>query len=111
MIPKAIRRTDEGLSIDWDGQGHVAFFPARALRTDCPCAECVAEMTGERILDPDTVPVDIRPMSVKLVGAYGLRVTWSDGHHTGIYTYDRLLRTCPCSRCATTAGRPSGSGA
>jgi DUF971 family protein len=33
------------------------------------------------------------------VGAYGLRVQWSDGHGTGIYTFERLLATCPCARC------------
>ena len=111
MIPKAIRRTDEGLTVDWDGEGHSVLFPARFLRLECPCAVCVAEMTGERILDPDTIPADIRPMNVRLVGAYGLRVTWSDGHHTGIYTYDRLRRTCPCKRCAADAGSSPGSGA
>jgi len=36
---------------------------------------------------------------VALVGTYGLRVQWSDGHGTGIYTFERLLATCPCERC------------
>jgi DUF971 family protein len=35
------------------------------------------------------------------VGAYGLRINWSDGHSTGIYTFERLLAGCPCARCAT----------
>jgi DUF971 family protein len=43
---------------------------------------------------------DIRPLSLALVGAYGLRVNWSDGHETGIYTFEQLLRLCPCDRCA-----------
>nr|MBA3659939.1 DUF971 domain-containing protein [Gemmatimonadales bacterium] len=80
--------------------GHVGFFPARALRLGCPCAGCVEEMSGQPLLDPVSVPDDIKPGAVELVGAYGLRVRWSDGHGTGIYTFERLLRECPCSRCA-----------
>ena len=37
-----------------------------------------------------------------LVGAYGLRVEWSDGHGTGIYTFRWLRDRCPCEAC--TAG-------
>jgi ATP-binding protein involved in chromosome partitioning len=99
-IPYAITRQDDGLQVEWDRAGHVAFYPARALRLACPCAGCVEEMTGRPLLDPGSVTIDIRPLSVALVGAYGLRVHWSDGHSTGIYTFERLLRSCPCPRCA-----------
>lgn len=100
-IPHAINRQDDGLTIEWDENGHVAFFPARALRLACPCAACVEEMSGRPLLDPATVPGDIRPVSIALVGAYGLKIRWSDGHSTGIYTFERLLASCPCPRCAS----------
>ncbi|MFL5402339.1 MAG: DUF971 domain-containing protein [Gemmatimonadales bacterium] len=102
-IPHAINRRDDGLLIEWDQQGHAGFFAARALRLACPCAACVEEMSGRRMLDPAMVPANIRPLSLQLVGAYGLRVNWSDGHTTGIYTFEHLLRDCPCSQCQ---GRP-----
>jgi ATP-binding protein involved in chromosome partitioning len=98
-IPYAINRQDDGLRIEWDQSGHEGFYPARELRLACPCAACVEEMSGRPILDPSMVPPDIRPLSIALVGAYGLRINWSDGHGTGIYTFDRLLAACPCSRC------------
>ena len=98
-IPKAVTRRDDGLLIDWDGAGHLALFPALALRLACACAECVEEMSGRPLLDPADVPADVRPMSVKLVGAYGLQIQWSDGHGTGIYAFDRMLADCPCPRC------------
>jgi len=98
-VPKRIRRLEEGVLIDWDGAGHEAMFPARALRLACPCAECVEEMSGRPLLDPAGVAEDIRPVTLGLVGAYGLRVQWSDGHGTGIYTFDRLRAGCPCPRC------------
>jgi DUF971 family protein len=98
-IPYAITRQDDGIRVEWDQAGHVAFFPARALRLACPCAGCVEEMTGRPLLDPARVSTDVRPLSLALVGAYGLRVNWSDGHSTGIYTFERLLQSCPCPRC------------
>ena len=51
---------------------------------------CVEEMSGRPLLDPAAVPDDVRPMAIQLVGAYGLRVTWSDGHSTGIFPWARL---------------------
>ncbi|MEO8294590.1 MAG: DUF971 domain-containing protein [Gemmatimonadota bacterium] len=97
--PYAINRSDDGLLIEWDFQEHQGFFPARQLRLACPCAACVEEMTGRPLLEPSEVATDIRPVSLALVGAYGLRVEWSDGHKTGIYTFDRLRDQCPCARC------------
>jgi DUF971 family protein len=99
-IPHAITRRDDGILIEWDEKGHEGFYPARSLRLACPCAGCMEEMSGRPLLDPARVPADIRPVSLALVGAYGLRVNWSDGHGTGIYTFEQLLRLCPCDRCA-----------
>jgi ATP-binding protein involved in chromosome partitioning len=98
-VPYAITRQDDGLLIEWDQAGHQAFYPARELRLACPCAACVEEMTGRPLLDPATVRADVRPSSVALVGGYGLRIQWSDGHGTGIYTFERLRRSCPCDAC------------
>lgn len=97
-VPQRITRQPEGLLVAWDGE-HTGLVPARSLRLACPCAECVEEMTGRPLLDPATVPTDIHPTGVELVGAYGIRVRWSDGHGTGIFTYDRLLAACSCPRC------------
>lgn len=99
LPPHAISRQDDGIRIEWQAGGHEGFYPARALRLACPCAACVEEMTGRPLLDPATVPADIRPLRLALVGAYGLKVSWSDGHSTGIFTYDRLLAGCPCDAC------------
>ena len=60
------------------------------LRNDCRCAVCVDEMTGERLLDPATIPPDITIRDMQLVGNYALKITWSDGHDTGLYTWQRL---------------------
>lgn len=97
-VPQAIHRTDDALTITW-GTDHVARWPARSLRLACHCAVCHDEMTGRLLLDPVTVPEDIAPLTVELVGGYAIRIQWSDGHATGIYTFEQLLRECPCDRC------------
>jgi DUF971 family protein len=61
-------------------------------------------MTGRSLLIPAAVPPDIRPLAVSLVGGYAIRIDWSDGHNTGLYTYDHLLALCPCVRCRGGAG-------
>ena len=99
VVPYAITRQDDGVRIEWVERAHEGFFAARALRLACPCAACVEEMTGRPLLDPATVPSDIRPLRLSLVGAYGLKVSWSDGHDTGIFTFERLLASCPCPAC------------
>ena len=103
-IPYAITRRDDGLLIEWDQLGHAGFFSARPLRLACPCAGCVEEMSGRPLLDPARVASDVRALTLELVGAYGLRVQWSDGHSTGIYTFEQLLRNCPCARCRSRTG-------
>jgi ATP-binding protein involved in chromosome partitioning len=55
---------------------------------------CVEEMSGRPLLDPATVPADVTPTAIQLVGGYGLRVTWSDGHSTGIFPWARLRALC-----------------
>ena len=101
-IPHQVRRVDDGrrIEIQWDQQGHVALFGARELRLGCQCAVCVEEMTGRPMLEPGSVPADVRALAVKLVGAYAVHFSWSDGHSTGIYPWERLLAQCPCPECA-----------
>jgi DUF971 family protein len=90
--PVKIFRTGKNeLGFDFD-DGSRAVFPLRALRLACPCALCVDENSGDRLLDPKTVPEDISIESIQSVGRYAVGILWSDGHRTGIYPYDLLKR-------------------
>lgn len=86
------------LRITWS-DGHVSRYGYKRLRQACPCAMCVHEWTGERLLDPKRVPESVHPKEVARVGAYALRFTWSDGHMTGIYTFPLLRNICECEDC------------
>ena len=55
-------------------------------------------MTGRPLLNEQDVPADVRPVKIVPVGRYGVQITWSDGHDTGIYTFENLRALCPCCR-------------
>ena len=89
-IPRDIRQHGPGeLAIDWN-DGLQSIYAVRDLRLACPCASCVDEWTGEARLDPVSVPEDVRPVRLRPVGRYAIQIEWSDGHATGIYTFERL---------------------
>ena len=102
MVPAAMpvpveigRANQDDVHITWQ-DGHASIYPARALRLACPCAGCVDEMTGQvRLLDT-SVPEDVHPLSIRVVGRYAINIVWSDGHDTGLYAFDVLRRRCPC---------------
>ena len=77
------------LRIVW-ADGVTSLYPVRALRLACACAHCVDEWTGASLLDPKSVPGDVRPLSLQPVGRYAIQFEWSDGHVTGIHTFERL---------------------
>lgn len=93
LSPKNITadRPNRRFEVTWD-DGRCDRIGFRALRCECPCAVCVSEFTGERLLDPETVPESIEPVAVDLAGNYALRVRWSDGHDTGLYAWGHLRR-------------------
>lgn len=88
------------LRIVWN-DGHESVYPVRSLRLACRCAHCVEEFTGRPLLKTEGVPADVKPIRIQPVGRYALSFQWSDGHDSGIYTYETLRQLCPC--CAEAA--------
>jgi DUF971 family protein len=96
LMPAEIGRANQDdVKIRWQ-DGHESIYPARDLRMSCPCAGCVDEVTGKLRLIASSVPQDVRPLKIDLVGRYAISIQWSDGHNTGIYAFDRLRKMCPC---------------
>ena len=89
ILPDAINLEDDAVVFLWE-DAHRSPFPHRYLRLRCPCANCIDEMSGAPRLDPATVPADVRPVNVRSVGNYAISIKWSDGHDTGIYSFERL---------------------
>jgi DUF971 family protein len=91
------RKLERILEVEWP-DGLTFQVPFKLLRSQCPCAFCVDELTGERILDPNSIPEDIAPANLGFVGNYALKITWSDGHSSGLYTWDLLAEIARCMK-------------
>jgi ATP-binding protein involved in chromosome partitioning len=104
--PAEVKIGDLHVEIRWS-DAHDSRYAFRDLRLACPCALCVDEWTGQPRIDPKAVPMDVRPLEMRSVGRYALQFTWSDGHNSGIYTYDKL-RALDRSAPAGAPERPTG---
>lgn len=106
--------TGAGLDVVWS-DGHASHYDFPYLRERCPCAMCNDERTKKAAFDANAAPVASRapvPSSVlpmfkpkakaraaHAVGNYALQIDFTDGHSTGIYSYDYLRTICPCEDC------------
>lgn len=92
--PREIRQDgDAKVQIAW-GDGRECAYSAPDLRRACPCAQCVNEWTGERMLKPEAVSEELTIDDISIVGRYALNFRWSDGHETGIYSFRYLRELC-----------------
>jgi DUF971 family protein len=87
--PVEIRNDRENgrVVIVWD-DGTKLQYPLDDLRNACPCAGCRGHSPGE--VEPPKVS-GVAILNISEVGSYAVRFDWSDGHSTGIYTWNQLL--------------------
>ena len=89
---KLTRQGDSSLAIEWsDGQRRV--YSIAQLREQCPCATCREQRSAPPPLLPVLKPQAARPLTLvgmKPVGNYAYSIEFSDGHDTGIFTFERL---------------------
>lgn len=98
--------TGEGVEITWS-DGHTSRYDFAYLRDHCPCAVCNDERVrkenvsgaGQAAALPMFKP-RAKAKSAKAVGNYAIHIEFSDGHSTGIYSFDHLREICPCEACA-----------
>ena len=89
-VPTIIRRSDPTrVEIEWSDGHKSSYSPAR-LRALCPCAQCVHEVTGVRMIDASRIDPELTQSELAMVGNYAISMRFSDGHHTGIYTFKYL---------------------
>ena len=92
---------ERGLTIHWS-DGRRSFYPIEHLRKLSPSAD-QRELRAQSQRNPLTVlPAsaarDTGPIAAtdaELVGNYAIRITFSDGHHTGIYSWTYLREIDP----------------
>jgi len=76
--------------------GHVGVYPHELLRGFCPCAACQGHEGPIEFVEGG----DLELRDLGEVGNYALRLTWGDGHSTGLYAFEYLRRLCACPQCA-----------
>ena len=87
-------KKDEALTVRWS-DGRTDVFPVGALRRWSPSAEA-SEFRKAQAANPLTVLPDgasagpVTATSAELVGRYALRIAFSDGHATGLFSWDYL---------------------
>ena len=87
---------DDKLVIQWS-DGRRCVYTWKQLRAACPCATCREQR--EQPPDPFHIlkPAELqplRPLALTPVGHYAYKITWSDGHDTGIFTLEYLRELC-----------------
>jgi len=84
-----IEESDREISIKWSNDTETR-YSARQLRQECPCASCINEWTGEKILDHTSISPYLTFKNISIVGRYALSFSFSDGHDTGIFSFKYL---------------------
>lgn len=86
-----IEENDAEITIKWSDDVE-SRYDSVSLRRSCPCAGCINEWTGEKMLNDAQVPDDLKIDRVSIVGRYALNFHFSDGHETGIFSFNFLRK-------------------
>lgn len=106
--------TGEGVEITWS-DGHTSRYDFPYLRDHCPCALCNDERVKNDKLGPSSAALPmfkprVKAKSATAVGNYAIQIEFTDGHATGIFSFDHLREICPCETCAREFGPdPAGT--
>ncbi len=98
---KVLLKSGEGVRVDWK-DGHHSEYSFDYLRNHCPCATCRVGHgeTPKIISDLPIYKEKARAIQAEPIGHYALRFSFSDGHNTGIYSFEHLRDICPCPDCS-----------
>jgi DUF971 family protein len=99
-----------GVDVTW-ADGHASHYEFAYLREECPCATCndarekkasLGEAASAFLSSPALPMFKPKPraQAATQVGSYAIQISFTDGHSTGIYSYDLLRNICPCPECA-----------
>jgi DUF971 family protein len=101
---------DAGVDILW-ADGHESHYEFAYLREECPCATCndarekkaALGASAPALNQPSALPMfkpKLRAQAATKIGSYAIQLSFTDGHSTGIYSYDHFRNICPCVDCA-----------
>ena len=95
MRPTDLQPIGSDLAIKWD-DNRESFISIEKLRRACPCAGCIGERDVMGVLHkgPDAAlsPQSFQLKRIENVGGYAIQPVWGDGHASGIFPFEYLLR-------------------
>lgn len=105
MSPRQLDlKKDRGLTVEWD-DGRTSYYSIAYLRRMSPSAD-MRQLREDMARNPLTVlPAsggtrggEVVAVDAELVGNYGLKINFSDGHNTAIYSWTYLREIDPQAR-------------
>jgi len=87
-----LRKIDESTFLFVWNDGSEQELRMSDLQRSCSCANCVEEYSGKRLLNPGTIDENVQAHEIRMVGRYGLRVQFSSGCSTGIYSFNMIKK-------------------
>lgn len=86
--PVELQRETGGtrLIVVWP-DGNRTVIGASALRRACRCADCTARRARDEL---GAIAADIAITTLIPIGAYAVNISFSDGHHRGIFPWSYL---------------------
>lgn len=94
IFPRNVQRIGDEIALSWS-DGTESYITFATLRANSPSAEVRGEQDIFGHQYGGEVPrshVGVAVLGWEQVGNYALRFEFSDGHRTGLYTYDLLRR-------------------
>lgn len=115
-VPRHIDlKRDRGLTVEWS-DGTTSYYPIAYLRRMSPSAEA-RQLREEMASNPLAIlpagnPRRAGPLTAEtaeMVGNYALRIRFSDGHDTGLYSWGYLRKIDPAAVEARKEGLGDGA--
>ncbi len=79
--------------VTWS-DGRVSRFHNIWLRDNCPCVQCVHQVTKEQTFELVTVAPDVHPAAVSVTADGSMLVLWSEGDHASEFHTGWLRANC-----------------
>jgi DUF971 family protein len=88
-----VNNSEQVLTVKWS-DGQTSDFSLFGLRKNCPCVACRGGHEKMGRFEPELFKVQptrvYKILDAETVGNHALKITWDDGHNSGMFRWDLL---------------------